>query len=69
MKKKLVPTEFVYTGEASEVLLMGDWLEWDSIPLNWEEEKGCFRVVVDLPVGEHEFRYIVTPKQGQSIEK
>lgn len=69
LKKKLVPTEFVYTGEASEVLLMGDWLEWDSIPLNWEEEKGCFRVVVDLPVGEHEFRYIVTPKQGQSIEK
>ncbi|GJQ13763.1 hypothetical protein GpartN1_g5554.t1 [Galdieria partita] len=69
LRNKLVPTEFVYTGQASEVLLMGDWLEWDSIPLDWEEERGCFRVVVDLPVGDHEFRYIVTPKQENLKEK
>ncbi|EME27473.1 hypothetical protein Gasu2_08880 [Galdieria sulphuraria] len=63
LKQKLVPTEFVYKGLAEQVLLMGDWLEWDAIPLQWEEEDDFFRVVVDLPVGEHEFRYVVTPKQ------
>jgi hypothetical protein len=69
LKNKLVPTEFVYTGRASEVMLMGDWLEWDSIPLKWEPEKEYFRVVVDLPVGEHEFRYVVTPKQEERKEE
>eukprot|EP00871_Galdieria_phlegrea_P005229 jgi/Galph1/5707/GphlegSOOS_G4377.1 len=64
LKKKLVPTEFVYTGPAKEVSLIGDWLEWDAVLLIWDEEKACFRVVVDLPVGEHEFRYIVTPKES-----
>jgi len=48
---------------------MGDWLEWDSIPLKWEPEKEYFRVVVDLPVGEHEFRYVVTPKQEERKEE
>lgn len=59
----------MYTGRASEVMLMGDWLEWDSIPLKWEPEKEYFRVVVDLPVGEHEFRYVVTPKQEERKEE
>ncbi|GJQ14550.1 hypothetical protein GpartN1_g6341.t1 [Galdieria partita] len=63
LKQKLVPTEFVYMKPAEQVLLMGDWLEWDAIPLQWDEENGFFRIVVDLPVGEHEFRYVVTPKQ------
>jgi hypothetical protein len=48
---------------------MGDWLEWDSIPLEWDQEKGLFRVVVDLPVGDHEFRYIVTPKQDNPDDR
>jgi hypothetical protein len=69
LKKKLVPTEFVYTKPAEQVLLMGDWLEWDSIPLEWDQEKGLFRVVVDLPVGDHEFRYIVTPKQDNPDDR
>lgn len=68
IKKKNLKTKpiskvtFIYEApEATEVLLVGDFNEWDtkSTPLK-KLKKGDFKVVVDLEIGKsYEYKYIV----------
>lgn len=53
--------EFTFDApEAQQVLLVGDFTQWDSNPIRLaREEQGVWRARVPLTPGCHEYRYIV----------
>jgi 1,4-alpha-glucan branching enzyme len=56
-----VPQEFCITApDASDVQLVGDFTRWQErpIPLRRESE-GVWRAKVELPPGEHRYRFLV----------
>eukprot|EP00871_Galdieria_phlegrea_P005037 jgi/Galph1/5534/GphlegSOOS_G4145.1 len=59
LEKEGVRTEFVYADGAQEdVLLSGDWNNWVPIQM-YHEGGGVWSVVTPVPVGTHEFKFIV----------
>uniref|UniRef100_A0A7S3EJG0 AMP-activated protein kinase glycogen-binding domain-containing protein n=1 Tax=Rhodosorus marinus TaxID=101924 RepID=A0A7S3EJG0_9RHOD len=58
-KPDLIATEFVYAdGAGSDVKLCGSWANWVPIQMYYEGS-GLWTVLTAVPIGEHEFRFIV----------
>ena len=58
----LVPTEFVWSedfaNQAKEVKISGSWNGWLPIEM-FRESEGTWSVITKVPVGTHEFKFIV----------
>lgn len=54
---KGLPTIFKFAGNAKEVFVCGTFSEWEKIPMVKSQKD--FVALVDLPVGEHQFKYYV----------
>ena len=52
-----LPTIFKYNGEAKEAYVAGTFSKWEKIPMVKSQKD--FVALVDLPVGEHQFKYFV----------
>lgn len=52
-----LPTIFKYGGEAKEAFVAGTFSKWEKIPMVKSQKD--FVALVDLPVGEHQFKYFV----------
>ena len=52
-----LPTIFKYPGEAKEAYVAGTFSKWEKIPM--VKSSKDFVALVDLPVGEHQFKYFV----------
>jgi len=52
-----LPTIFKYGGEAKEAYVAGTFSKWEKIPMVKSQKD--FVALVDLPVGEHQFKYFV----------
>lgn len=52
-----LPTIFKYQGEAREAYVAGTFSHWERIPMVKSQKD--FVALVDLPVGEHQFKYFV----------
>ena len=55
-----LPTIFKYGGEAKEAYVAGTFSKWEKIPMVKSQKD--FVALVDLPVGEHQFKYFVDQK-------
>ncbi len=59
---ELVPTEFVwsedYANTAKEVKVSGTWNGWLPIDM-FHESEGVWSVITKVPVGTHEFKFII----------
>ena len=54
---KGLPTIFKYAGDAKEAYVCGTFSNWDKIPMVRTQKD--FVAMVELPVGEHQFKYYV----------
>jgi len=54
---KGLPTIFKYSGNAKDVYVCGTFSGWEKIPMVKSQKD--FVALVDLPVGEHQFKYFV----------
>jgi len=54
---KGLPTIFKYSGNAKEAYVCGTFSDWEKIPMVKSQKD--FVALVDLPVGEHQFKYYV----------
>jgi len=52
-----LPTIFKYGGDAKEAYVAGTFSKWEKIPM--VKSSKDFVALVDLPVGEHQFKYFV----------
>lgn len=51
------PTMFRWEGGGNEVFICGTFTEWKTIPM--VKSHGNFMTIIDLPEGEHQFKYYV----------
>jgi len=54
---KGLPTIFKYSGNAKEAYVCGTFSDWEKIPMVKSQKD--FVALVDLPVGEHQYKYYV----------
>jgi len=54
---KGLPTIFKYPGTAKEAYVAGTFSQWEKIPMVKSQKD--FVALIDLPVGEHQFKYYV----------
>ncbi|MCB9514532.1 MAG: DUF5686 family protein [Candidatus Krumholzibacteriia bacterium] len=47
------------------VELTGDWIEWGTVPLAFDEEAGLWEASVDVGPGRHYYRFIVSDGEGE----
>lgn len=52
-----MPTVFKWDGGGKQVYISGTFSNWKTIPM--VKSHGDFVTIVDLPEGEHEFKYCV----------
>ena len=52
-----MPTVFKWEGGGKQVYISGTFSNWKTIPM--VKSHGDFVTIVDLPEGEHEFKYCV----------
>ena len=46
--------------DASDVLLVGDFTNWESSPINLKRQKdGIWKATIELDPGPHEYRFLV----------
>lgn len=56
-KKKALPTVFKWDGGGKEVYISGTFSEWKPLPM--VKSHGDFVTIIDLPEGEHQFKFCV----------
>lgn len=55
--KKVLPTVFKWDGGGKEVFISGTFSEWKALPM--VKSHGDFVTIIDLPEGEHEYKFCV----------
>ena len=46
--------------DATDVLLVGDFTDWEASPINLKQQKdGIWKTTVELEPGQHEYRFLV----------
>lgn len=56
-KKKALPTVFKWDGGGKQVFISGTFSQWRPIPM--VKSHGDFVTIVDLPEGEHQYKFCV----------
>ncbi|KAG7306217.1 hypothetical protein JYU34_008820 [Plutella xylostella] len=54
---KVLPTVFKWEGGGKQVFISGTFTEWKTIPM--VKSHGDFVTIIDLPEGEHQYKYFV----------
>lgn len=61
---QVVPYQFLYTApSATSVAVIGDFNDWQPTPMTWDESAQGWTVMISLPVGVHEYQFLIDGTQ------